>query len=205
MLTHEREDLLCHPLCQSNLANKWRNYGRLIFCVDFCLQFGVALMIMVYIYVMPKPNQPNYACRGEEGNGPLYLNDSYSANSTVGRPAFRHRYMHIIQYVLYGFAATLICKRLMHAISVGWRFAFSPQLLATALSMVLITFGTMPPGFEPCDMQWRTIVYAGLMFVIMVSFILERFEGIGLYFTMFFEVFRTMIKISFLMVFFLLA
>ncbi|XP_059163960.1 transient receptor potential cation channel subfamily A member 1-like [Physella acuta] len=199
MLCHEREDLLGHPLCQSNLSYKWRQYGCVIFGADFTIQMAMVFMMLIYCYFMPKPNRTDYACRE------VPAKNETNATVLMHRPTFRYGYMYSIQIAIYCFVVALVFKRTMHALAVGWHYAFSSQLLMTMVSVCLLMYGNIPPGYEPCDAQWRAVAYSVLVFLLMVSFILERFDRIGLYFTMFFEVFKTMLKVSFLMIFYLLA
>ncbi|XP_059167280.1 transient receptor potential cation channel subfamily A member 1-like [Physella acuta] len=200
MLAHEREELLSHLLCQSLLAYKWRCFGRFTFAVDISIQTGFALLLTIFYVVMIKPNQEDYTCSWTNDTSNNSNEEAYPHG-----PQYRHRFMYALQYAIYGFLLALFFKEMKNAISVGCRYVLSPPFFMTNIAVILVAFSILPPGFEPCDAQWRSFAYATLIFLLRETIMIQRFETVGLYFTMFFEVFKTMLKIFILMLFFIVA
>ncbi|KAH9494391.1 hypothetical protein Btru_021759 [Bulinus truncatus] len=191
MVRHEREDLLLHDLCQSLMVYKWRRFGKATFVLDSCLQMGYIILMVIFYIIMIKPNDPGYNCTAT-------VNSSYNTSqSTENRPVYRHDVIWTVVFAIYAFSLALICRELKNALWVGWNCIRSFTFWMSMVSILLINLCLAPPGYEPCDNQWRLFAYGTSIFFIRESVMIQRFATLGLYFTMFFEVFKTMIKDGF--------
>ncbi|KAH9494389.1 hypothetical protein Btru_021755 [Bulinus truncatus] len=191
MVRHEREDLLLHDLCQSLMVYKWRRFGKAIFVLDSCLQMGYIILMIIFYLIMIKPNDPGYNCTAT-------VNSSYNTSQwTENRPVYRHDVIWTVVFAIYAFSLALICRELKNALWVGWNCIRSFTFWMSMVSILLINLCLAPPGYEPCDNQWRLFAYGTSIFFIRESVMIQRFATLGLYFTMFFEVFKTMIKDGF--------
>ncbi|GFR84476.1 transient receptor potential cation channel subfamily A member 1 [Elysia marginata] len=84
----------------------------------------------------------------------------------------------------------------------GKRHLFSCQFMMTLFILVTIGYATLPAGYAPCDHEWRAIAYGTMISFVIGSLFIVRFDQIGFYFVMYFEVIKTMLKVSAMLGFF---
>ncbi|XP_012935591.2 serine/threonine-protein phosphatase 6 regulatory ankyrin repeat subunit A, partial [Aplysia californica] len=197
MLEKEREDLLSHPVCQGLLSYKWHIYGRLSLFMNLTMQFvfiGLVVFLFFISFHKPTKSDRSHDCDFVKG---------MSANETGTRQEFHETHLFVIEILLYITMAMLYIKELSHAFIVGWRFLFSFQFFNLTVSLSLMVYATSPPGYKPCATQWRAVAYSLFLFFLLTIWMYQRIDFIGLYFSMFFEVLHTMLKLLLLMFFFL--
>lgn len=75
----------------------------------------------------------------------------------------------------------------------------------TLFTLLAISYATLPPGYAPCDHEWRAIAYGTMISFVIGSLFIVRFDQIGFYFVMYFEVIKTMLKVSTMLFFFVVG
>ncbi|GFO23567.1 transient receptor potential cation channel subfamily a member 1 [Plakobranchus ocellatus] len=208
MLKWDREELLAHPLCQSNLSYKWRGFGRVIQLSSLLTQFGFMIVLFLFYFLNVKPHEDNYQCYPpgttsvNGSNKTVFLSNFFNPSR---RPKFGEDYLNTLENMLYIFMILVSAWELGNIISLGRRHLFSAQFSLTLLTVLLICYATLPPGHAPCDQEWRAIAYGTQVYFITASLFIVRYDKIGLYFVMYFEVIKTMLKVSVMLFFFVAA
>ncbi|RUS85388.1 hypothetical protein EGW08_006831, partial [Elysia chlorotica] len=171
-------------------------------------QVGFLVSLCLYYLLMKKPHDDGYNCYTSRNaapnhtNGSVYLSRLFDPSS---RPQFSETHLVVVQRALHFFMLTVFLWEAATLWSLGRRHAMSVQFVLTMLSLLLISAATLPGGYAPCDNEWRAIAAGSMTSFLIFSLFIVRFDQIGFYFVMYFEVIKTMLKVSLMLFFFVLG
>ena len=199
MVTHRQENLLMHALSRKLLETKWSVFGSYFYWFNFCMYVLFLAFLTSFILVQ---------------RSVVALPDPGSRNTTVENEKmfFENKgFNEIIPYIVAVFAVLHLAKEIVSIYMQRVRYFFLiTNLLEWALYVMALIF--MLPFLIPDtglrshpEAYWQMGTCAIFLGYLNFILFLRTFDYFGLYVTMFFEVFTTMVKAMIVFSLFLLA
>ena len=198
MLKFRRVPLLTHPVVIRYLKMKWRKYGRALFLSYFFLFVIQVLCLSVFITTTPIPRL-NISASGQVISSVNETVLEISPGSNVLRfvtlfLCFLCSVVWVIDVFATGFAAFNITKYELIWVGGGAHIAIYAFLIPWKFHIYKLNY-----------IYWEAGAVAGFLGWLAVVLFLKHFDVIGIYVTMFLQVFTTLVKVLIMCFFFLLA
>ena len=221
MVKYNRLPLLVHPVTESYLKAKWRNYGRwiqLLFTLLFFLQ--VAFLIL-FTFLSPRPAEllgntdSNVTCSNVTGFNVTGFNvTGFNVNSTDNctsdpMPQFSAA-SKIVRFITIGIATLNLLYWLLMVIKVGvaesLNITRNTFVLIDGLAVFFTLVYVLPWTYKVFNaVVWEAGALASLFTWFSLVLKLQLFDLIGVYITMFLAITRTVFQVLLICFFFIAA
>ncbi|XP_053105352.1 transient receptor potential cation channel subfamily A member 1 [Hemicordylus capensis] len=188
MVRHNRVELLSHPVCREYLYMKWMAYGFRA----HLLNLAVYSLGLIPLTLLITRLGPEGSFNGTHLLGPFEKKDSY--------------FIKVCMCLVFIMSLFGICKEMIQLFQQKLRYLLDySNLLDWTIYTTSIIFVSSLVSTIPARLQWECGAIA--IFLSWMNFLLylQRFENCGIYIVMFWEILRTLIRITFVFFFLMLA
>ncbi|XP_068613571.1 transient receptor potential cation channel subfamily A member 1-like [Brachionichthys hirsutus] len=191
MVKYNRIELLNHPVCKKYLAMKWLAYGSKAHFINMFL-YLMGLLPLTHLMVALRPSA-NMTSTGEHNITMVHV--SFTEQSLV---------LTIAMMMVFVMNIYAILKELVQLSQQRWNYFrdYSNQNDWTSAILSLLFIIPTMLNLEG-SLHWQAGALAVLSSWIGFLLYLQRFEGVGIYVVMFWEIMKTMVRV--IMVFFYLV
>ncbi|KAM8730774.1 transient receptor potential cation channel subfamily A member 1b [Acanthopagrus schlegelii] len=193
MVYYNRIELLNHPVCKKYLAMKWVAYGSKAHLLNMFL-YLLGLLPLTYLIVTMKPTM-NITEAGEHNITMVPV--SFPEQSLL-------RSVCMVMVVVMNIYA--IGKEVVQISQQRWNY-FKDYTNQSDWSSAILSLLFVIPLMINAEgsLHWQAGAIAVLQSWVGFLFYLQRFEGIGIYVVMFWEIMNTLVRIVMLFIFLMLA
>uniref|UniRef100_A0A6J0V738 Transient receptor potential cation channel subfamily A member 1 n=1 Tax=Pogona vitticeps TaxID=103695 RepID=A0A6J0V738_9SAUR len=189
MVRHNRVELLSHPVCTEYLLMKWMAYGFRAHLMNLAVySLGLIPLTLLIIHI----NTPEQSFNTTVQSGPFVNQNSY--------------FIKVCMSLVFVMSVFGICKEIIQLIQQKLKYLLDySNLLDWTIYTTSIIFVSSLFISLPGQLQWECGAIA--IFLSWMNFLLylQRFENYGIYVVMFWEILRTLIRISVVFFFLMLA
>ncbi|XP_068160257.1 transient receptor potential cation channel subfamily A member 1b isoform X2 [Antennarius striatus] len=193
MVKYNRIELLNHPVCQKYLAMKWLAYGSKAHFINIFL-YLMGLLPLTHLIVTLRPSA-NMTATGEHNITMVHV--SFTEQSLV---------LSIAMMMVFVMNIYAILKELVQISQQRWNYFrdYSNQSDWTAAILSLLFIIPTMLNVEG-SLHWQAGALAVLSSWVGFLLYLQRFEGVGIYVVMFWEIMKTLIRVILLFFYMLFA
>ncbi|XP_068438137.1 transient receptor potential cation channel subfamily A member 1b [Clinocottus analis] len=194
MVQYNRIELLNHPVCKKYLAMKWSAYGIMAHVLNmFMYLLGLLPLTYLIVNLRPSLNTSNITSEHIITMVPVSF---FKQNATLSSCMV----IILVMNIYY------VAKELVQISQQRWKY-FQDYSNQSDWTCAILSLLFIIPTILNVDssLQWQAGALAVLNSWIGFLFYLQRFEGIGIYVVMFWEIMRTLVRIVILFVYLLLA
>uniref|UniRef100_A0A8C9Z422 Transient receptor potential cation channel, subfamily A, member 1b n=1 Tax=Sander lucioperca TaxID=283035 RepID=A0A8C9Z422_SANLU len=197
MVKYNRIELLNHPVCKKYLAMKWFAYGSTAHVLNMFM-YLMGLLPLTHLIVTLRPT--------------LNTTDSGEHSIMMVPTSFIQVLMTMILFLSFCMVMVLvmnfycIAKELVQISQQRWNYFKDYSNQSDWFSAILSLLFIIPTMLNvEGSLQWQAGALAVLSSWIGFLLYLQRFEGVGIYVVMFWEIMRTLVRIVMLFVYLMLA
>ncbi|KAK6626900.1 Transient receptor putative cation channel subfamily A member 1 [Polyplax serrata] len=193
MVTHDRVELLAHPLSQKYLQMKWNSYGKYFHLVNLLFYSVFLTVVTTFTANLMQSDFKVNCCL--EGNDTILMETSPTQST---RPEHWSNlpiiYTTAIAITVYIFLQSL--RELVQIYQQKWNYCMDPSnfvswcLYISSITMVLPVFMN-----RYTDVQFSSAAITVFLSWFNLLLYLQRFDQVGIYVVMFLEILQTLIKV----------
>ncbi|XP_069125234.1 transient receptor potential cation channel subfamily A member 1-like isoform X2 [Argopecten irradians] len=212
MVEKKREELLCHPLVQSLLLMKWRNFGRILFYLNLASYLIYLVILLTYMGLVPKITTN---IMDDVRSCPVIVNDttatdpvllaSLKAEGSYSYKTVTEPTALVFNNILIGIVSLYELREIISILVMRLHYFKNVNNYLIILMLISTNFFLTPSGYLPCETEWRAGWIAALSSCILFMHNLSGLDSIGLYFVMFSEVIQSLMKVMTVLVLFLMS
>ncbi|XP_060064198.1 transient receptor potential cation channel subfamily A member 1-like [Ylistrum balloti] len=212
MVEKKRDDLLGHPLVQSLLLMKWRNFGRVLFYLNLASYFLFLIILLTYMALVPKITtgilDDVRSCpvivNATEAEDPILL-ASLKAEGSYSYRKVTNPVALAFNNILIGITNFYCIREIISILVMRVHYFKNINNYLIITMLVSTLFFLIPSGYLPCEAEWRAGWIAALSSCILFMHNLSGLDSIGIYFVMFTEVMQSLFKVMTVLVLFLMS
>ncbi|KAL3041036.1 hypothetical protein OYC64_011921 [Pagothenia borchgrevinki] len=193
MVKYNRIELLNHPVCKKYLAMKWFAYGSTIHILNMVM-YLMGLLPLTHLIVMQRPALNT----SDTGEHHVIMVPTSFVEQTV--------FLSFCMMMVFVMNIYFIGKELVQISQQRWNYFKDYSNQSDWFSAVLSLLFIVPTMMNAeGSLHWQAGSLAVLSSWIGFLLYLQRFEGVGIYVVMFWEIMRTLIRIVMIFLYLVLA
>ncbi|XP_054708114.1 transient receptor potential cation channel subfamily A member 1 homolog [Uloborus diversus] len=207
MVTYKRENLLSHPLCESLLMYKWKNYGRYVYYGNLAVFVSFLIFFTSYIVTAIPP-----CPLGDEQDPKCCYISNFTCQPYIGACDIDmdKNFPKICKTFIYVLAVLHLLKEVYQILQNGRKYLNLENFLEWCCYLSALVFVS---DFDKCSAQtgirqvWQwelgslSIFSAWMVLLMFIS----KFPFLGIYVLMFIQILSTFVNFSFVFFLFVVA